>query len=52
MLISMIKMMIVVKIGIFYGFLLFLYRHAFKIHSNVFDKGIDTETKVTTLDEK
>ena len=24
------------------------FRHAFRIHSNVFDKGIDTETKVNT----
>ena len=40
------------KLAFFYGFLLFLCRHAFKIHSNVFDKGIDSETKVTTLDAK
>ena len=27
-------------------------RHAFKLHSNVFDKGIDTETKVIALQLK
>ena len=25
------------------------FRHAFRIQKNVFDKGIDTETKVNTL---